>query len=92
MLSGINESYKLEEKANSDGSVRILMTSDDDFADYISVELLLNPAGVPVSITALDFAENESITRFTDGRFVPLTDSLFTLSHPDDAEIIDMRQ
>lgn len=92
ILGGIDETYRITEETLSDGTTMITMISDDDFADYISVELLLNSAGIPLRITATDFAENQSITRFTDGRFISKSDSLFILSHPEDAEIIDMRQ
>lgn len=92
ILGGIDETYSITEESQSDGTTLITMISDDDFADYISVELLLNSSGIPLRITATDFAENQSITRFTDGRFIRNSDSLFILSHPNDAEIIDMRQ
>lgn len=92
ILGGINEGYEVSEITNPDGTVLVQMISDDDFADYTSVELFLNASGIPLRITAFDFADNESLTRFTNGRFIPVTDSLFTLTHPEDAEIIDMRQ
>lgn len=90
MLSGIDSTYSVsEEKIN--GRTRITLTSNDDFAVFVEVEILLDAQLRPLEIKAWDISDNEIVTTFTNGTFQQPEDGLFELSYPDDAEIIDMR-
>lgn len=90
MLSGIDSTYSVsEEKIN--GRTRITLTSNDDFAVFVEVEILLDAQLRPLEIKAWDISDNEIVTTFTNGTFQKPEAGLFELSYPDDAEIIDMR-
>jgi outer membrane lipoprotein-sorting protein len=90
MLSGIDSTYSVsEEKIN--GRTRITLTSNDDFAVFVEVEILLDAQLRPLEIKAWDISDNEIVTTFTNGTFQQPEAGLFELSYPDDAEIIDMR-
>ena len=67
------------------------MTTDDDFALYLRVEIVVDSKANPVSITAYDFSENEIVTKFKNGAFLPKNEALFVLRYPQDAEIVDTR-
>jgi outer membrane lipoprotein-sorting protein len=91
MLSGIDDTYIVSDKINEAGNTVIVLETDDDFADFVKVEIEVDGNKNPMEITAYDFADNMSITTFTNGIFLNKEPDMFTLSYPDDAEIVDMR-
>ena len=46
---------------------------------------------MPIKITAYDIADNIIVTTFTKGTFFVTDPSIFEFTHPEDAEIVDMR-
>ncbi|MFD2531021.1 LolA family protein [Gracilimonas halophila] len=90
MLSGIDSTYSVSEEKIS-GRTRVTLTSNDDFAVFVRVEILLDAQLRPLEIKAWDISDNEIVTTFTNGTFQQSETGLFELSYPDDAEIIDMR-
>ena len=91
MLSDLDDTYTASEEVQSNGHTLITLKTDDDFAAFIQVEIEIDAQLRPLKITAYDIADNIIITTFTDGRFVADNGSIFALSYPEDAEIIDMR-
>lgn len=91
MLSGFDETYVTSESKLPNGNTLVLLETDDDFATFIKVEIEVNAALEPVKITAYDFADNLTITTFSDGKFEKVTSDTFNLTYPEDAEIVDMR-
>ena len=91
MLSDLDDTYTASEEVQSNGHTLITLKTDDDFAAFIQVEIEIDAQLRPLKITAYDIADNIIITTFTDGRFVADNGSIFGLSYPEDAEIIDMR-
>ena len=91
MLSGIDETYITSESKLPNGNTLVLLETDDDFATFVKVEIEVNKAMEPVKITAYDFADNLTITTFSDGKFEKVTSDTFKLTYPEDAEIVDMR-
>lgn len=90
MLSGIDSTYSVsEEKIN--GNTKITLISNDDFAVFVEVEILLDAQLRPLEIKAWDISDNEIVTTFTNGYFQQPESGLFELSYPDDAEIVDLR-
>ncbi|MEX0844407.1 MAG: outer membrane lipoprotein carrier protein LolA, partial [Balneolaceae bacterium] len=90
MLSGIDSTYSVsEEKAGN--NTNITLQSDDDFAVFIRVEILIDSSLRPLRITAWDISDNEIVTTFSNGKFQKPEDGLFQLHYPEDAEIVDMR-
>lgn len=90
MLSGIDSTYTVSEE-RSGNQTRIILTTDDDFAVFIEVEILLDEQLRPMEIKAWDISDNEIVTTFSNGRFHDPEDGLFELDPPEDAEIVDMR-
>jgi outer membrane lipoprotein-sorting protein len=91
MLNGVDSTYVISEEKLNDGKTKIIMTSDDDFALYITVEIIVDSKANPISITAYDFSDNEIVTTFKKGTFLPKNEELFVLRYPQDAEIVDTR-
>ncbi len=91
MLNGVDSTYTITEEASAKGTTKITMTTGDDFATFVKVEIVVDSKSNPVSITAYDFSENVIITTFKNGAFLPKNEELFILSYPQDAEIVDTR-
>lgn len=91
MLSGIDETYTASEEPLGDGKTKITLITTDDFAAFITVEIEVNAQLLPLKITAYDIADNVIITTFSEGAFIPENSSIFEFTHPEDAEIVDMR-
>lgn len=90
MLSGIDSTYTVSEERSGNGT-KISLTTDDDFAIFVEVEILLDAQLRPLEIKAWDISDNEIVTTFTNGRFLDPEAGLFELDYPEDAEIVDMR-
>ena len=90
MLSGIDSTYSVSEQ-REDTRTLITLTSNDDFAVFTLVEIVLDTQFHPIRITAWDISDNEIVTNFVDGRFFKPDEELFSLEYPDTAEVIDMR-
>ena len=90
MLGGIDSTYTVsEEKAGQ--RTKITLITDDDFAVFSRVEILIDRQSRPVKITAWDISENEIETNFTNGVFLEPAQDLFSITYPEDAEVVDMR-
>ncbi len=90
MLSGIDTTYTVSEE-RMDGRTKITLISNDDFAVFVEVEIIIDNQFRPTKITAWDISDNEIVTTFSEGTFLEPEDGLFQLSYPDDAEVVDMR-
>lgn len=90
LLQGVDSSYVITEEKAQNGT-RILMESDDYFSLFTSIEILIDNRLNPISITARDISDNKIVTVFSEGTFVAKAPDLFSLSHPDNAEIVDLR-
>lgn len=91
MLSGIDETYTATEEKLSNGITKITLVTTDDFAAFLTVEIEVSEQLLPLKITAYDIADNVITTTFSDGAFIPENSSIFEFTHPEDAEIVDMR-
>lgn len=90
MLQGVDESYMVTEN-NRDGDTQITLRSDDPFSMFVTVEIILDPDGIPLTILAVDQAGNRLITKFENGRFSDPGPELFELSIPEGTERVDLR-
>lgn len=90
MLKGVDSTYSISEEENN-GQTKVTLESDDDFAIFLSVEILLDEQQNPLEITAVDISENLIITTFKNGAFVEMKETAFSLEYPEDAEIVDLR-
>lgn len=89
MLSGIDSTYTVHE--GKQGSKFIIkLVSNDDFAVFSKVEIVLDTQLRPQRITAWDISDNKVVTTFSNGRFFEPESGLFQLEYPEDAEIVDM--
>lgn len=91
ILSGIDSTFTVSREEKVDNHINLLLASDDPFAIYQKVEIVLTSSLIPLSIEALDPADNLIITRFENGRFIEASRGMFRLDYPDEAEIVDMR-
>ncbi len=91
LLSGNSEEYTSSEKKLSNRNILITLLTQDEFSDYVKVEIELNKDLEPVKITAYDFADNIYTTTFSKGKFIKHTPNIFKLIYPEDAETVDMR-
>jgi outer membrane lipoprotein-sorting protein len=91
MLNGVDSTYTITEEKLEKGRTKIIMTTEDDFALYLRVEIIVDSKANPISISAFDFSENEIVTTFKNGAFLPKNEELFVLSYPQNAEIVDTR-
>lgn len=71
-------------------TIRIIFT--DDFDLLRSAEISLNASGLPVSIAAIDQADNRMNTTFRFGRFVADSSGVFRIQAPAGVERIDLRE
>ena len=90
MLSGIDTTYTVSEEKVGD-QTKINLVSNDDFAVFVRVEIMIDAQLRPVEIKAWDISDNEIVTTFTNGTFLTPEDGLFQLEYPGDAEVVDMR-
>jgi len=90
MLQGVDETYRVEESANSSETL-ITLISDDPFAIFTIVEISLDQDGNPIEIQAVDQVDNVLVTMFQSGRFIQETPDLFEMTIPENAERIDLR-
>lgn len=91
MLNGVDSTYTVSEVSLKNGDTKITLATDDDFALYVVVEIIVGKNAVPKSITAYDFSENKIVTTFTNGLFSPKNEALFNIEYPKNAEIVDTR-
>lgn len=91
MLSGIDETYSASEKMIDNGSTEITLVTEDDFAIFVKVEIVVDRNLKPIKITAYDIADNIIITSFKNGEFETRDAKTFKLEYPEGAEIVDMR-
>lgn len=91
MLNGVDSTYTVTEKNSGSGKKTIVLETEDEFALFIRVEIVVDRNNNPVSITAYDFSDNVITTRFKNGKFIKDKGQLFMLTYPKDAEIVDTR-
>jgi outer membrane lipoprotein-sorting protein len=90
MLSGIDSTYAVSEQ-KAGNKTKITLTTDDDFAVFVRVEIMLDAKQHPLEIQAWDISDNHIVTAFTEGSFLKPETGVFTLQYPANAEVVDMR-
>ncbi|MEX0608761.1 MAG: outer membrane lipoprotein carrier protein LolA [Balneolaceae bacterium] len=90
MLKGVDETYSISEEPVENGT-KVILNTDDDFAIFLRVEILLDEQQNPLEITAYDISENIIVTSFKNGSFIEMDEGLYNLNYPEDAEIVDLR-
>lgn len=91
MLTQNDDSYTSSESTLENGNIRIELLTDNEFATYIRVEIEVDAMTMPIKITAYDIADNIIVTTFTEGMFLATDPLIFEFTHPEEAEIVDMR-
>lgn len=91
ILNGVDSTYTVEQQREIENGYLVQLSSDDPFALFQEVEITLDANGIPQKIFVKDTADNLITTTFTGGTFVERSASMFDLTYPDNAEIIDMR-
>lgn len=90
-LHGSLKEYKIKNGPANGKNNTVVMTSDDPFALFSSIEIVIDDQALPISITAVDQSGNTIISRFSFGAFLKPDAQVFTLNYPKSAEIIDLR-
>lgn len=91
ILSGIDSTFTVNRQEKQGGSISLVLVSDDPFAIYQRVEVVLSPSLNPQEIVALDPADNTIVTSFENGQFIKAEQGMFHLDYPEGTEVIDMR-
>lgn len=92
ILNGIDSTYTVAaQKRVNDSRYLIKLVSEDPFSLYKSITIKLNAKHVPVEIRAVDRANNVITTTFINPSFIENQSDLFTITYPDDAKIVDLR-
>lgn len=91
ILNGIDSTFTVTEEMKRGNQFYIQLTSEDPFAIYKEVEIVLSEALIPQQIRAVDPVDNIITTEFKNGTFLPPEEELFELDYPDSVELIDMR-
>ncbi|MCW9714352.1 outer-membrane lipoprotein carrier protein LolA [Aliifodinibius salicampi] len=91
ILNGIDSTFTVTEEMKQGNQFYIQLTSEDPFAIYKKVEIVLSEALIPQQIRAVDPVDNIITTEFKNGTFLPPEEELFELDYPDSVELIDMR-
>ncbi|WP_441001119.1 LolA family protein [Fodinibius sp. SL11] len=91
ILNGVDSTFTVQNQEIRENEIYILLSSDDPFAIYKKVELFLTKSLIPKKIVAVDPADNIITTTFSEGKFMKPEEGMFTLSYPESAEKVDMR-
>ncbi len=91
-LTGTDTLYTVRSQETEADTVRITMRSEDPFTVFKEIEIRLDTTLKPMSIKAIDQADNTVLTRFNSGSFLKDETGIFELEYPDDAKIIDLRE
>jgi outer membrane lipoprotein-sorting protein len=92
ILNGLDSTYSVARDVFEGGFRIIQLSSNDPFATFKMVEVQTNESYLPLKITAVDQTDNEYITEFNSGSFIPHRDALFTLDLPENVERVDLRK
>ncbi len=91
-LTGADTLYTVVRQKTESDTVRITMHSEDPFTVFKEIEIRLDTSLQPLSINAVDQADNRVVTHFRSGYFMDDGKEVFELNYPEDAEIIDLRK
>ncbi|MEX0779665.1 MAG: outer membrane lipoprotein carrier protein LolA [Balneolales bacterium] len=91
-LAGDDHSYDIQEGQSDTADIKLTLDSTDPFDVFNTVEIHLTNDLVPVRITAVDQTDNTFTTDFADAQFITPTEDTFSFPHPDNADLIDLRQ
>jgi len=89
-FEGGSGSFRATDSKNGDRTL-IRISFIDDFDLLRNANITLNASGLPVSIAAVDQADNRMNTTFRFGRFVADSSGVFRIQAPAGVEIIDLR-
>lgn len=91
LLEGSEEFYDASEKEVSEGT-EITLDVLDEFSELTQVVIVLDFQLRPVRIKTTDFSDTVTEITFNTGEFIDLSEDIFTIDVPQDAEIIDLRE
>lgn len=92
ILNGIDSTYTVINQKEIETGYRIKLKSKDPFSLYKNITITLNQQYVPVKIKAVDQANNVITTTFSNASYLPNKSVHFTITYPDDANIVDLRK
>jgi len=90
-LGGPGDRYRVSETRRN-GRPRIDLTFTDPFDLLRTARIELGGDGLPVSIEAVDQADNRMRTRFEFGRFMADSTGVFRLPVPAGTQVVDLRK
>lgn len=90
-FSDTDELFRISEVSAEGDVTRFILLPDDPFEIFTEVAIYLKSDLTPLQINAVDQMENQLNTSFSDAHYLEASDSIFTLEHPENAEIIDLR-
>lgn len=91
-LAGVDHAYEIQEGRSGLADIQLTLISTDPFDVFTTVEIHLRGDLIPVKITAVDQTDNKFTTDFFEAQFITPTEDTFYFPHPDNADLIDLRQ
>ncbi len=93
-LSDSERSYEVtNSETTGEGNTLVSLEAIDPFEVIVSVQILINPDTlIPLEIRATDQTGNRYHTVFQDGSYLEPDESIFEITWPESAEIIDLRE
>lgn len=91
-FSGPNDIFFVDAVEKKNDHIRFVLRSEDPFEIFTEVNILLDDRLIPVEIYAVDQMDNKLETSFRGAEYLDFSESLFELSYPENAEIIDLRK
>ncbi|MEX2403177.1 MAG: outer-membrane lipoprotein carrier protein LolA, partial [Balneolales bacterium] len=91
-LAGDEHTYDIQEEKSDLANIELTLNSTDPFDVFTTVEIHLTEGLIPVKITAIDQTDNRFTTDFSEAQFITPTEDTFSFPHPDNADLIDLRQ
>mgnify|MGYP005851489197 CR=1 FL=1 len=92
LLIEVETVYNQIQEQQNGNTIIVTMSSDDIYATFKSVTIMMNSEAVPQQIEAVDQADNQIYTTFLDAHIIERNPTVFTINYPQETKIIDLRQ
>jgi outer membrane lipoprotein-sorting protein len=83
--------WEITEEKKSTAETQLLLVSEDDFAAFTKIKILLNAEFGPILVETTDSALNQNKTTFTNTVWALFSDQITQIEYPESTEIIDLR-
>lgn len=78
------------QEQEKNGFFQINLTSEDEFAPFTMIIILLNDQYCPIQVETIDSNGNTNKTIFQNPKWIPFSDDILKIDYPKSTEIIDL--